>query len=290
MTSAAPTLAAPGAAAETTSRAATVAVTVAVRIGRTLLSVVASAVVIIALWYAFLKIFHLNPLVAKDPPAVWRYLFTDSDAGAQRKVIFDGLWHTLRDAALGYLAGTVAALVVAIAFVLYRSVERTLMPIAMLLRSVPIVGLTPLLTLVFGRGLFGVTVIAGIVVFFPSLVNLVFGLRSAPTAASDLCTAYGAGPFTTLRKVALPSALPSLFVSARISVPGAIIGALLAEWLATGQGLGYYMQQAQQTFDYGGVWASVVVITVASVALYAAVGFVEAVVLARYGPAPARGK
>jgi ABC-type nitrate/sulfonate/bicarbonate transport system permease component len=50
------------------------------------------------------------------------------------------------------------------------------------------------------------------------------------------------------------------------------------------------MQQAQQTFDYGGVWASVVVITVASVALYAVVGFVEAVVLARYGPAPSRGQ
>jgi ABC-type nitrate/sulfonate/bicarbonate transport system permease component len=290
MTSVSPAVAAPGAAVETAGRAASVAVTVAARIGRTLLSVVASAAVIIGLWYAFLKIFHLDPLVAKDPPAVWRYLFTAPDAGTQRAVILHGLWHTLRDAALGYLAGTVAALAVAIAFVLSRSVERTVMPIAMLLRSVPVVALTPVLTLVFGRGLFGVTVIAGIVVFFPSLVNLVFGLRSAPAAATDLCIAYGAGPVTTLRKVALPSALPSLFVSARISVPGAIIGALLAEWLATGQGLGYYMQQAQQTFDYGGVWASVVVITVASVALYALVGFIEAVVLARYGPAPARGK
>jgi len=291
VTSVSPAVASPASAADAgAGRVAALAATVAGRVGRTLLSVVASAVVIIALWYAFLKVFGLDPLVAKDPPAVWRYLFTDDGAGTQRSVILHGLWHTLRDAALGYLAGTVAALAVAIAFVLSRSVERTLMPIAMLLRSVPIVGLTPVLTLVFGRGLFGVTVIAGIVVFFPSLVNLVFGLRSAPPAAADLCTAYGASAFTTLRKVALPSALPSLFVSARISVPGAIIGALLAEWLATGQGLGYYMQQAQQTFDYGGVWASVVVITVASVALYAVVGFVEAVVLARYGPAPSRGQ
>lgn len=264
-----------------------VALAILGRVGRTLLSVIASAAVIVGLWYAFIEVFDLNALVAKDPQAVWSYLFTESDAAQNRQRILDGLWHTLVDAAAGYVAGTLAALGVAITFVLYRSVEQALMPVAMLLRSVPLVAMTPLLTLIFGRGLVAVSVIAGIVVFFPSLVNLVFGLRSGPAAASDLVIAYGGGPFTVLRKVALPSALPALFVSARISVPGAIIGALLAEWLATGKGLGYYMQRAQQTFDYGGVWAAVVVITVASVAIYAVVGFIEAVVLARYGPAPA---
>ncbi|MEX5707320.1 ABC transporter permease subunit [Parafrankia sp. FMc6] len=269
-------------------RGSRVAGAIAARAGRTLLSFVASTAVIVGLWYAFIEVFDLNALVAKDPGAVWKYLFTEPDAAQNRSVILDGLWHTLGDAAVGYVAGTLAALGVAVAFVLNRAVEQSLMPVAMMLRSVPLVAMTPLLTLVFGRGLLAVSVIAGIVVFFPSLVNLVFGLRSGPAAAADLVVAYGGGPFTVLRKVALPSSLPALFVSARISVPGAIIGALLAEWLATGKGLGYFMQRAQQTFDYGGVWASVVVITAASVAVYALVGLAEAVVLARYGPDPAR--
>ncbi|CAO5164269.1 NitT/TauT family transport system permease protein [Frankia sp. AiPs1] len=259
------------------------------RVGRMMLTVLASAAVIVGLWYAFIAVFDLNSLVAKDPQAVWDYLFTARRAPASRKAIMDGLWHTLGDAGLGYLFGTVAAIVVAVTFVLFRPVERALMPVAMMLRSVPLVAMIPLLTLVFGRGLVAVGVIAGIIVFFPSLVNLVFGLRSGPPAAADLVHAYGGGPVMVLRKVSLPSALPALFVSARIAVPGAIIGALLAEWLATGQGLGYYMQRAQQTFNYGGVWASVVVITVASIVLYAVVGFLEAVVLARYGPSPGRG-
>ncbi|WP_018503768.1 ABC transporter permease [Parafrankia discariae] len=266
----------------------TTARVIVARAGRTLLSVVASTAVIVGLWYAFIEAFDLNALVAKDPGAVWEYLFTEPDAAQNRDVILSGLWHTLGDAAVGYVAGTLAALGAAVAFVLNRAVEQSLMPVAMTLRSVPLVAMTPLLTLVFGRGLLAVSVIAGIVVFFPSLVNLVFGLRSGPAAAADLVVAYGGGPFTVLRKVALPSALPALFVSARISVPGAIIGALLAEWLATGKGLGYFMQRAQQTFDYGGVWASVVVITAASVAVYALLGLAEAVVLARYGPDPAR--
>jgi ABC-type nitrate/sulfonate/bicarbonate transport system permease component len=246
--------------------------------------------VITALWYAFIKVFQLDPLVAKDPQAVYHYLFTQPASDENRKVIFDGLTHTLGDAAAGYVVGTLAAVIVAVLFVLYRPVEQSFLPLAMLLRSVPLVAMTPLITLIFGRGLLGVTVIAGIVVFFPSLVNLVFGLRSTPAAAADLVTAYGGSPLTVLRKVALPSALPALFVSARIAVPSATIGALLAEWLATGKGLGYYMQRAQQTFDYGGVWSSVIVITAVSVAIYAVVGIVETVVLARYGPAPVRGK
>jgi ABC-type nitrate/sulfonate/bicarbonate transport system permease component len=264
--------------------------TALLRLGRTFAQVFASVVVIVILWYAFLKVFNLSPLVAKSPQDVYHYLFTVPKAPANRHTVFSGLWLTLEDALAGYIAGTVAAIVVAVLFVLYRPVEQAFMPIAMILRSVPLVAMTPIITLVFGRHLLGVTVIAGIVVFFPSLVNIVFGLRSTPRAAADLVTAYGGSALTVLRKVAIPSALPALFASARIAVPGAIIGALLAEWLATGKALGYYMEHAQQVFDYGGVWASVVAITAVSVALYGVVGIIETVVLARYGPAPSRGK
>jgi ABC-type nitrate/sulfonate/bicarbonate transport system permease component len=265
-------------------------VTALLRLGRTLGSVLASVAVLLVLWYAFLKAFHLNPLVAKSPADVYRYLFSDSNAASNRHEIFHDLLGTLGDALAGYIAGTIAALVAAVVFVLYRPVEQAFLPIAMILRSVPLVAMTPIITLVFGRGLFGVTVIGGIVVFFPSLVNIVFGLRSTPRAAADLVTAYGGSQVSVLRKVALPSALPALFASARIAVPGAVIGALLAEWLATGKALGAYMENTQRMFDYGGVWASVVVITAVSVALYGVVGIVETVVLARYGPAPSRRK
>ncbi len=272
------------------SRAMTFGRLLGLRFLRALGSIAVSLVVIIALWYAFIKAFGLNPLVAKDPHAVWKYLVSDSSASANRRKIESNLWRTLADAGLGYVAGTITATVCAIAFVLSRTLERSLMPIALVLRIMPLVALTPLLTLVFGRGYVATTVIAGIVVFFPSLINMVFGLRSAPQAATDLCIAYGAGPYTTLRKVAIPSSLPAFFTSARLAVPGAIIGALLAEWLATGKGLGYLMLQAGTTFDYNAVWAAVVIITTVSVIAFAFVGIIETAVLARYGPAPARGR
>jgi ABC-type nitrate/sulfonate/bicarbonate transport system permease component len=95
---------------------------------------------------------------------------------------------------------------------------------------------------------------------------------------------YGASKITTLRKVLIPSAMPSIFAALRINVPAAIIGALLAEWLATGKGLGDEMLTVVNTFDYGELWSAVALITLVSMILYSIVAALEAGVLTRYAP------
>jgi ABC-type nitrate/sulfonate/bicarbonate transport system permease component len=253
---------------------------------RALVPLIVSAIVGVIAWEIFLKAFDINPLIGKTPKAVWDYMFTASEAATNRTAVFDPLGTTLRDAALGFVGGMIAAMAIAITFVLFRSVEQAFMPVAMLLRSVPLVAMTPLITLIFGRGLTGVSVIAGIVVFFPALVTMVFGLRSINHQARDLVVAYGGSDLTVLRKVAFPTAMPSIFAAARISVPGALIGALVAEWLATGKGTGGVILRDIGAFGYDNLWASIITLTAVSVVLYTAVGLIESFVLARYGPAP----
>jgi ABC-type nitrate/sulfonate/bicarbonate transport system permease component len=251
--------------------------------GLGVLRALASVVVVLVMWVLFLKIFHVSHLVGKNPLDVWRYLFTQSSAGANRRAILDESGTTLRDAFLGLAGGTVAAVASAIGFHVWRLANQAFMPVAMILRSVPLVAMTPLIVGVFGQTLLAVTIIAGIVTFFPTLVNVTLALDRAPKESIDLCRAYGASAGTMLRKVQIPTALPALFASLRIASPLAITGALLAEWLATGKGLGYSMLEAQSSFDYTGMWARVVVVTVYAVILYTLVGAVERLVLRRYG-------
>jgi ABC-type nitrate/sulfonate/bicarbonate transport system permease component len=230
--------------------------------------------------------------VAKSPLDVWRYLFTQHasklralrSAAQNRTVLFHNLKTTVRDAALGYGAGIVLALGVSCIFVLQRPVEQAFMPVALVLRSVPLIAMAPLLTFLFGRDILAVTVIGGIVCFFPALVNIMYGLRATPRSSLDLMASYGAGRLTTMRKVLIPSALPSIFASLRINVPAAMIGALLAEWLATGKGSGNEMLTVVNTFDYGELWSSVVLVTAVAMIAYSVVSAVEAAVLARYAP------
>jgi ABC-type nitrate/sulfonate/bicarbonate transport system permease component len=247
-----------------------------------LLNALITLVVIIGLWWGFLAAFNLDPLIAKTPADVWSYLINGANGGSGAQSVWGGLGRTLFDAALGFVAGLFAAVAVALSFVLSRIVAGMLLPLAVLVRSVPLVAMTPVLTLVFGRGIMATTVISGIVVFFPALVTMTFGLRSASRQSADLVRAYGGGTWTVARKVMLPSALPALFASARIAVPGAVIGAMLAEWLATGQGMGYGMLQDANSFNYVDIWASVALLTGVSVLLYNLIAIAESAVLARY--------
>jgi ABC-type nitrate/sulfonate/bicarbonate transport system permease component len=252
-------------------------------VGLRLLRALVSIAVVLAFWQLFLVVFHVSNFVGKGPVDVFRFLFTQSAAAANRRAILGESGTTLRDAFLGLAGGTVAAIGAAMAFHLWRMASNALMPVAMTLRSVPLVAMTPLIVGVFGQTLLAVTVIAGIVTFFPTLVNVTIALDSAPKESIDLCRAYGASAGTTLRKVQIPTALPALFASLRIAAPLALTGALLAEWLATGQGLGYAMLNAQADFSYAGIWARVVVVTAYAVILYGLIGSLERVVLARFG-------
>nr|WP_067543589.1 ABC transporter permease subunit [Nocardia crassostreae] len=257
-------------------------------IGRFLLPLLVSLILLVALWWGFLQLYPQVGLVGKTPGDVWAYLMTGPTSDTVRQSIFGELRITLRDAAIGFGLGMGGALLVAALFVGVPAVSQAFMPVAMLLRSVPLVALTPIIVLIFGRGLLGVTVMAAIVVFFPALVMIMTGLRSAPRQAMELVAAYGGSQWTALRMVAVPAALPSVFAAARVSVPGALIGALLGEWLGSGTGLGAGLIRAIPTFQYNRLWASIAVVTVVSVFAYAVVGVLENLVLARFAPQQGR--
>lgn len=250
---------------------------------RMIVQIVAFTGAVVICWWLFLAVFDINPLVGKTPADVWTYLATGTDAAAHRASMAADLRTTLINAGVGYAAGLTLGVVVAATFHAYSLAEETLMPVALVVRSVPLVAMTPLVALVFGTGLLAVTVLAGIVVFFPALVNVSDGLRSCSPTSIDLVHAYGGGSLAVLRRVALPSAVPAIFASARISVPGALIGALLAEWLATGDGMGARLQTSVFAFGYDDLWAGVVVLTVVSLLIYAAVSALESAVTARMG-------
>ena len=94
--------------------------------------------------------------------------------------------------------------------------------------------------------------------------------------------AYGASSLMVLRKIRVPCALPAIFGSARIAAPAATLGAVVAEWLATGKGLGYQMLEAANASGFDFLWAAVLLITLFAFLVYNVVATVERLVLSRY--------
>jgi ABC-type nitrate/sulfonate/bicarbonate transport system permease component len=250
---------------------------------RPIATMVLVLVVVTLLWIVALRVFDVSDYVGKGPSDVWTALFGEDDSAELRAEIRTLVVQTLADAAIGFVSGMVAAIVLAGLVVRYRLMESTVMPFALVLQTVPLIALAPILILVVGRGFAIVAVMSAIVVLFPALVNITVGLRSVTPQMRDLVLVYGGSPSTVLTKVAFPSALPALFASVRIAVPGAMTGALLAEWLATGRGVGYAVVSAASRSQIDRVWSLVVVITLVSLLLYLLAQLVEAAVLARFG-------
>lgn len=281
-------------AAVSTISAGAAGAAVARRVVSAVTVVVVALVVLALLWQALLVVFDVSEFVGKSPLDVWQYLFSadpprgvrpaSMSAGQARAESFGALGTTLINAAIGFFSGMIIATLIAVGFVLWKPFEFAFMPIAMLLRSVPLVAMAPVLLLIFGQGKLGIAVIAAIVVLFPVLVNIVVGLNSASQQSLDVITVNGGSALTAMLKVRIPTALPQFLASVRISVPGAIVGAMLAEWLVGFEGMGGVLSGYKGAGNYGGVWTIVALAVIASIVLYAVATIVETAVLARWGP------
>jgi ABC-type nitrate/sulfonate/bicarbonate transport system permease component len=254
------------------------------RLVRGAAEIAATAVLVLLVWEGFIRGFDLNNFFAKGPADVWAWLVTDPDAAANRSEILDALRETAVVAVPGYVAGLVLGAALAALFDLSASVRRKVTPFTVALRCVPIVAIAPLLVRALGRGGFGPVVTVALWSFFPTLVACAQGLRQAPGQVMDFFATYDVGPARTLWSAQVPAMMPAFFAAARIAVPASILAATVAEWLATGTGMGNLMALSAGNNVYGTLWSAVVVLTSLAALAYGFVAFIERLVLARVAP------
>lgn len=230
-------------------------------------------------WWLLLKLLGLNPIVARDPLATFQYLFLAEKAGAAQASLLAAFAETLPVAALGMVLGLAAAFALAAPSVLRPAIAAALMPASLVLQTMPLVALTPIVVLIFGRDLAAILAVTVSVVFFPAFVTLAQGLAQVPQGALDVVRTYGDRPMRSLLLVSVPFALPYLFAAARLVAPRALLGAMIAEWLATGTGVGQLLNASRGMLDYGMIWATAFVSVVVAVLAYQCVVLVERLVV-----------
>jgi ABC-type nitrate/sulfonate/bicarbonate transport system permease component len=237
------------------------------------------------LWLAVIGLFEslgVSEIVLRGPQGVFEHVFTSEAAADNRDSLWLALGETLPITLLGMFAGLAVALAFAVATTVWRSLGRTLLPLALVSQSMPLVALTPLVVLVFGRGSLSILVVTVSVTFFPAFVTIAQGLALVPASATDLVRVYGARRWRQLQLVALPWSLPYLCAAARLAAPRAFLGVMIAEWLATGTGIGNLLNVSRGVLDFGMIWTVAVVAIAIAVLLNGLVVALERYVLHRY--------
>jgi NitT/TauT family transport system permease protein len=219
---------------------------------RRVLSAGAGLVVLIALWEGYKAVgnpdgtvlFGVRILPRADDlsmPHVWEMLsrLGRPELTGGRPVwqaVLSASFFTLGITTVGFAAGAVVGLLLAVAMQRFRIVERGLLPYVILSQTVPLVALAPLIA---GWGgtvwpeWMTVAVIAAYLAFFPVAVGMLRGLQSPQAAGVELMRSYAAGWWRTLVKLRLPASLPYLFPALRLAGAAAVVGAVVGE-ISTG--------------------------------------------------------
>ncbi len=207
-------------------------------------------------------------MIGKTPWDVFAYLFILDGAAEAQARLLSALLETLPTTLLGMAAGIGFAFGLAVTSRLAPAFTRAFLPVALVTQTMPLVALTPLLVLILGRGTAVTLWITVSVTFFPACVMMAQGLAQVPRSVLELPRAYGATAWRELRLVAFPASLPWVFAAIRTTAPRALLGAMIAEWLATGRGLGNLMNQSRGYMDFSMIWSVAVVSVLLSVAFY----------------------
>jgi len=182
---------------------------------------------------------------------------------------------TFVEALIGFLIASALAFGCAIMFVRFNTLEEGLFPIAIAVKTTPIVAVAPLLVIWLGTGWWSKIVAVILICFFPVLVNAVKGLKAADAEYRELFQTLGASRAQEFRKLRIPYCLPYLFSALKISSSLAVVGAIVGEFVGATQGLGYLIMVSSAHLETATLIAAIAAAALAGILMFYVIGWTE---------------
>lgn len=221
--------------------------------------------VLIAAWQVLVWIFSPPRYILPAPidvlGAFWR----------QPGYLFANMWVTLVEIAIGFVAGTLIGVAIALCVAALPRFGNLVWPMVLVSQAFPVFVIAPLLVLWFGFGMASKVVMTTLIIFFPVASAFADGLRRIDSDIIDATAITDASHWQTLIHVRVPLALPSLVSGLRVAAPLAPLGAVIGEWVGASGGLGFVMVQANARMQTDTAFAAMAIIALLTLALRRAV-------------------
>jgi ABC-type nitrate/sulfonate/bicarbonate transport system permease component len=154
--------------------------------------------------------------------------------------------------------GSTLAITIGILMGTYRPVYNAFKVIVEFMRPVPSVAMIPLAILFFGLGATMRIVVITYAVFWPLLINTIYGVRAIDPQALDVARNFGITGAEALRRVTLPSAVATIATGFRISASIALIVTVTTELVAGNSGIGFFISQMEQANRLPPMYAAII--------------------------------
>ena len=197
--------------------------------------------------------------------------------------LMESLAVTLKVTLTALIASVVISVCLAIIFYFSKFIERSMMPITVVLQVTPIIAIAPLISIWVDSSQMATLICAFLVAFFPLLTNTISGLKSTERNHLDLMKLYRANKYQLLRYVVLPNALPYFLSGLKISSGLALIGAIVGEFvigpISGHSGLAYRIIESGYQLEIPKMFASVVLISITGILLFNLIRLISYLIL-----------
>ena len=231
-------------------------------------------------WHFYVTVNEVPHYILPGPFVVFQTIFSDWN------LLWPAMLTTSRLTILALIFAVLGGVALAVAFTQSKWAEMSFFPYAVILQVTPVVAIAPLLQIYVESAFVAALLCAWIVAFFPILSNTTIGLKSTDHNLEDLFTIYGANRWQRLRYLAAPSALPYFLGGLKIAGGLALIGAVVAEFVigraGTGLGLASTLLEASYRFNFGRLYAALILISAMGVLIFAITSLVSHLMLRKW--------
>jgi taurine transport system permease protein len=215
------------------------------RYARGLVRSCAPYIVAIVLWQALSALGLWPKVLFPSPLDVLKAFVNDIASGN----LLTNLAVSLKSLGIGFLVGAGLGLPLSYLMALNRNSHDFFDPLINLVQAIPGLAWIPFAILWFGLGQGAVTFIVAMSVFFPVLYNVLVAIRMVQPVLIEATQTLGAKRWAIIRHVIFPATLPNLMTGIRLGVAFGFRSQIGGEMIASTDGLGYAIYNAQQYFQ-----------------------------------------
>jgi len=215
-------------------------------------------IVLLVIWELVVRIADLPVYLLPSPTKILAALISDFSVLMAHSAV------TVLEALAGMGISLVVALLTGILMDMFPAFKRCIYPILVVTQTVPVIVLAPILIIYMGFGWGPKILTVVLMCFFPIVVSFSDGLGQIDAGYENLILTYGGSRLQLYRIAKLPSAFISLVSGLKVAATYSISGAVVGEWIASSQGLGYYLIRAKNAYLLDKVFACVIMIIILS--------------------------
>ena len=223
---------------------------------------VAGLVAIVLAWEAITRTGWVPPLFLPSPLGV---LASGAEMLASGELAVHILT-SLRRIVLGFALGALGGVSFGLAVGVFSLAEAIGNPLIAATFPIPKIALLPLLILWLGIGEASKVAVIMLGVFFPMAINTYTGVRHADPLLIRAAVSFGAGRWSVIRKVMLPSALPMIFAGLRLGAGTSLLLLVAAEMIAANSGIGFLILNAQNLMETTKLMVGIVLLSLLGLA------------------------